>query len=450
MNYYERIQKSINYIESNLENKMDLNATAQEAYMSKSNYYRIFFALVGYSVKQYIQLRRMSLATEDIANNSLRIIDIAVKYGFKSGDAFSRAFKRVTGLLPSEFRKENKIFSFERVNIMDKYFDIQDKKLLEKYPDIKVLKKMEPIRVAYYCYYGKEPEKKAFKVMQEWINRVGISKKEDMRIFGYNNPSPTAPGQEEYGYEVCVTIEDNVVINDENVKEKTLEGGLYALVGIKPDEKIDIGHEIMKAWKRFKNWLEDSKYVYGGHQWMEEHLGFDENFNHIGGVDLYMPISEKSYNDTLITFENVEPMWTASYTAIGKDAIGKARKYFFKWANNEGLFNNDLNRRIFAYYNHERIGQEDFFYRINITVDKEFRTENSNIKLEEFKGGYYAVKKSKYKYNEWAWMEFIDWVSKSKDYSFGNYWFFEEYKIKQPRIEMETDMVLYMPVKSLT
>jgi len=54
--------------------------------------------------------------------------------------------------------------------------------------------------------------------------------------------------------------------------------------------------------------------------------------------------------------------------------------------------------------------------------------------------------KSKYKYNGGAWGEFINWVSKSPDYSFGNYWFFEEYKLKDPKIEMETEMALYMPV----
>ena len=138
MNYYERIQKSIDYIERNLENKIDLNLAAKEAYMSQSNYYRLFFAIVGYSIKEYIRLRRISLAALDMKYSNVCIINIAVKYDFNSGDAFSRAFKRITGFLPSEFREQNQIYTFERMNVMDKYFDVQDKKLLEKYPDIKV------------------------------------------------------------------------------------------------------------------------------------------------------------------------------------------------------------------------------------------------------------------------------------------------------------------------
>ena len=90
MNYYERIQKSIDYIERNLENIIDLNDAAREAFMSQSNFYRMFFALVGHSVKEYIRLRRMSLAAFEIINSNDKLIDIAVKYGFNSRDSFTR------------------------------------------------------------------------------------------------------------------------------------------------------------------------------------------------------------------------------------------------------------------------------------------------------------------------------------------------------------------------
>lgn len=54
MNYYERIQRSIDYIESNLEGDITIEKAAQEAFMSCSNYYRMFFALTGYAVMEYI------------------------------------------------------------------------------------------------------------------------------------------------------------------------------------------------------------------------------------------------------------------------------------------------------------------------------------------------------------------------------------------------------------
>ncbi|EPR14277.1 AraC family transcriptional regulator [Ruminiclostridium papyrosolvens] len=449
MNYYERIQKSVDYIENNLENKISIDFAAQTAYMSLSNFYRMFFALTGYSVKEYIRLRRFNLAAFELQSSNTCLIDIAIKFDFESGDSFSRAFKRVTGFLPREYRKQKNLYNFERIDIMEKYFDIQDKELIENYPDIKVLKELEPTRVAYFCYYGKQPEHHAFTVMAEWLNTNGLNVNEqNLRIFGYNNPNPSSPEEEEYGYEVCVTIADNIVVNDDLVKEKVLDGGLYAVTNVKRGQDGDIGDEIVKAWNRFKNWLSDSKYVYGGHQWLEEHLGFDDNANHIGGIDLYMPIAVKSSEyDVTKTFDYVEPMLTVTYTATGKDAAEKARDFFFKWADSQGLFSGSKSHRFFAYYNHEKIGHKDFFYKIHVTVDEEFRTDNQNIKLEEFKGGYYAIMKAKYSYNGWAWGEFIKWLSKSTEFDFGDYWFFEEYKLNKPELDMDTEVVLHMPVK---
>ncbi|MDF2987792.1 MAG: DNA-binding protein AraC-type [Eubacterium sp.] len=294
MNYYERIQRSIDHIESNLENIIDINIAAQMAFMSLSNFYRMFFALAGYSVKEYIRLRRISLAADEIVNGNTYIIDIAVKYDFESGDSFSRAFRRITGYLPSEFRRQKKHFYFERMNIMDKYFEIQDKDLLERYPDIKVLKELKSTRVVYYNFFGKNPEHNAFEVMKEWVKKIRIKVDEqNHRIFGYNNPSPDSDEQTEYGYELCITVDDNFEVRHPHIKTKYLEGGLYAVTSVKKSEKHDMGEGIMLAWKRFNSWLIESKYIYGGHQWLEEHLGFDEELNHTGGIDLYMPIKKK-------------------------------------------------------------------------------------------------------------------------------------------------------------
>lgn len=294
MNYYERIQRSLEYLESRLTDNVDLQVAAREAYMSTSTFYRMFFALVGYPAKEYVRLRRTSLAAADLKIGHCGVMDLAVKYDFDSADSFSRAFRRITGFLPSDFRKNEGTFSFERINFMDEYFDTQDKALQDKYPEIKVLRRLEPMRAAYFCYFGKNPEDNAFAVMKRWINASGIRMNEQRtRIFGYNNPSPTSDDQREYGYEVCVTIDADTVVDDPLIKTKNLEGGLYAVISVNRGDDADIGQEIMSAWNRFSRWLSDSKYTNGQHQWLEEHLGFDEDANHVGGVDLYMPIAER-------------------------------------------------------------------------------------------------------------------------------------------------------------
>ncbi|MDT8717512.1 helix-turn-helix domain-containing protein [Clostridium sp. 19966] len=291
MNYYERIQKSIDYMEENLEQEMTLDRAAREAFMSLSNFHRMFFTLVGYSAKEYIRNRRISTAAGSIKKEKTKIIDIAAKYDYDSADAFSRTFKNITGVLPSKYNSSKINFTFERINLMDKYFHSEDRILAESYPDIKVLKNLPTQRVAYYRYFGTRPEQHAFSVMGEWIrkNKIDICKGE-YRIFGYNSPE-VSPDAKEYGYELCLTIPKHMEVEDEKIKTKTLMGGMYAVTGIERGQNL--GENIIKGWQRFNSWLEGSKYVYGGYQWLEEHLSFDEKGEHIGGVDLYMPIKER-------------------------------------------------------------------------------------------------------------------------------------------------------------
>lgn len=293
MNYYERIQNSIDYIEDNLEVKIDISVVAKEAYMSQANYYRLFFALVGYSVKEYIRLRRISLASKMLKSSDETIVDIAIKFDFGSRDAFTRTFKKITGVLPSDFREGDDTFIFERIDLMEKYFDEGEQSLMEKYPEIKILKELPAIKVAYYNYYGENPEDNAFKVINNWLAKNGENIGESNRIFGYDNPSPSEENQKEYGYEVCVTIDDNYQFSDEKVKTKTLEGGMYVVINIKFSSGKEMGETIMNAWKRFGNWLKESKYTHGDHQWLEEHLHYIENDKQFSSMDLYMPIKRR-------------------------------------------------------------------------------------------------------------------------------------------------------------
>lgn len=53
MEYRELIQSSLNYIEDNLENEIDMEKAAKAAYISLSSFYKLFFAHVGYSANEY-------------------------------------------------------------------------------------------------------------------------------------------------------------------------------------------------------------------------------------------------------------------------------------------------------------------------------------------------------------------------------------------------------------
>lgn len=291
MNYYERIQKSIDYMEENLEADIKVSDIAKKAFMSLSSYYPIFFSITGYQVKEYLINRRISCASRELMAGETKVIDIAMKYGYRSVDAFTRIFKKVTGHVPSSCAETQYEYKFIRINVMEKYFLASDEKTLTQYPDIKVLHDLPEMRVAYYCYYGRNPEHGAFLEMKRWVMKNKLKYQNGgYRIFGYDAPETDASA-EEYGYEVCVTIPEDMKVVDDVVKTKMIAGGLYAVMSI--EHKENLGEEIKASWNRFLQWMDGSKYKYGETQWLEEHLGFDSNFKHIGSIDLYMPIREK-------------------------------------------------------------------------------------------------------------------------------------------------------------
>lgn len=450
MNYYERIQKAIDFLEHNLENDIKAEDAAKEAYMSVSNFYRLFFAITGYQVKEYLINRRISLAAEDIRINQMKVLDAAVKYAYTSSDAFSRIFKKVTGYSPSTYSRVMVNYKFERIHLMDKYFEIPDEEMNEQYPDIKVLKEMQPMRAACYCYYGKNPEDGAFAVMKDWVMREKLDiRSGNYRIFGYNAPD-CDPSADEYGYEVCVTIPEDMEVKDDNIKTKQLDGGLFAVISIERTKDEELGEGIMRGWKRFSKWLEGSKYAYGDAQWLEEHLGFGDSFEHIGGVELYMPVQLKKEAEKERMEETevlVDPFTTVVCTAVGTGAEEKAKKQLFAWMKANGIMPDTEKNRVFAFYSFEKLGQPDFFFRmyVQIAPDREVKEEEGLTK-EEFPGGLYLKQNVKYKKNAQSWFRFIRHLEESEIYGFGPQPFMEQYLIDKPQIGRETEIAQYMPV----
>ena len=101
----EGFQKSIDFMERNLADELDIEEIAAQAALSPFYYQRIFGALCGMTVGDYIRARRMTLAAQELAASDVRVIDIALKYGYDSPDSFNKAFSRFHGVTPSQARR---------------------------------------------------------------------------------------------------------------------------------------------------------------------------------------------------------------------------------------------------------------------------------------------------------------------------------------------------------
>jgi AraC-like DNA-binding protein len=105
MDYKEKIQTSIEYIEKNLSEKILLENLAKQTFFSKYHYHRVFHELVGETVMAYIRKRRLTEAAKELVESNIKIVDVALKYQFGSQEAFSRAFRRMFKASPREFRQ---------------------------------------------------------------------------------------------------------------------------------------------------------------------------------------------------------------------------------------------------------------------------------------------------------------------------------------------------------
>jgi len=105
----ERLNAALAYIEENLTQEIDLKEAARLAYCSEFHFQRMFSFLAGVSVAEYIRRRRLTLAAFELNSSNIKIIDLALKYGYNSPDAFTRAFYNLHGLTPSEARNNNQM-----------------------------------------------------------------------------------------------------------------------------------------------------------------------------------------------------------------------------------------------------------------------------------------------------------------------------------------------------
>lgn len=104
MEMLKNMNNAITFIEENLMNEIDFTEVARLAYCSEYHFKRMFSFLAGIPLSEYIRRRRLTLAAFELKDQNVKVIDIAIKYGYNSPDSFARAFQHLQGITPSEAR----------------------------------------------------------------------------------------------------------------------------------------------------------------------------------------------------------------------------------------------------------------------------------------------------------------------------------------------------------
>lgn len=244
MNYQQQLNKVIEYIGKHLDEKLTLDQLSDIACFSKYHFHRLFTAYTGLSLQQYIRWLRLKRAAHQlIVTRDQSIINIAIEAGFESHEAFSRAFKQVCGVSPSEFRQASSWQAWEK----PPYLLLSQGEMTMKV----AIKHMDARRLAVVEHRG-DP-----KFVGDSVNKlINWAKAQPIQLkpkpgeafgFGYDDPTITPPA--EFRFDLAITIPEHLVLKGD-VVEKKLPAGRYAVTMHKGshDNMSDTVYALYRDW----------------------------------------------------------------------------------------------------------------------------------------------------------------------------------------------------------
>ncbi|GKU77489.1 AraC family transcriptional regulator [Paenibacillus sp. L3-i20] len=139
-----KLKDALDYMETQMEERLNIEEIAKVACMSTFHFQRMFQMLTGFTVAEYIRKRKLTLAAQELAATAIKVLDLSLKYGYDSPESFSKAFRKIHGITPSEARIEGvNLKAFPRITFNlslkgDKEMDYR----IEEKPTFTVIGKM--------------------------------------------------------------------------------------------------------------------------------------------------------------------------------------------------------------------------------------------------------------------------------------------------------------------
>ncbi|SCG79250.1 AraC family transcriptional regulator [Micromonospora humi] len=105
----DRLNQAMDHLEQRLDQPLDVAALARVACVSEHHFRRLFSALAGMPLTEYVRRRRLTVAAADVLAGRESLLDVAVRWGYGSNEAFARAFRVVHGVGPAEARRTGSV-----------------------------------------------------------------------------------------------------------------------------------------------------------------------------------------------------------------------------------------------------------------------------------------------------------------------------------------------------
>lgn len=182
MEWLKKISQSIDYIENNLDGVISYDEIAKIAGCSTYSYQRMFSYIAGIPLSEYIRRRRMTLAAFDIQTKEVKIMDVALKYGYTSPTAFNRAFQSIHGVAPTVAKAEGTLLeAYPRISFSISVNSGESMKYR--------IEKKDAIRIVGVRTNLKEDVESNFKIVPEFWNET-LQKETYGAICSLNNQYP--------------------------------------------------------------------------------------------------------------------------------------------------------------------------------------------------------------------------------------------------------------------
>lgn len=279
--YISRINKVIDYIQTNLTNNLELGILAEVANFSKYHFHRIFKAFMGEPLNHYIQrLRIEKAASQLIYNKKKTITEIALDCGFSGSSSFARAFKSTYQMSATKWRSEGIINSkigktnsknrkevsntWKALSVSDMYIDPVSNNLTWR---IKInnqdqinaeVKELPAMTVAYVRHVGgykgnEELFGKLIGKLMKWAGPRGLFQEKNRQLLSVYYDDPEITDNDKLKLDVCITIPKNFEVDGE-IGKMTISAGKYVVAVFEV-----MAEEFQDAWNLlYKNWLPNS------------------------------------------------------------------------------------------------------------------------------------------------------------------------------------------------
>lgn len=310
MNYLQGLQNAIEYAEAHIADEIDFAEVSKCAGMSISSFRRFFLLIADMSFSEYIRKRRMLHAIDDLCDTNEKIIDIALKYGYDSAAAFTRALKLLTGCTPSQIRKNDCDFHFPKFS---PEIQVRAGELLVNHTPIVKIEEHHREKVIVFRTDCESPENAAWELMSKWC-KEHISDRTARRYVGFapcghhpnGVPHLNAFESDAHPYEAMMfLIGDECELSSfHGMNVENAPNGLFLVNEVvlnqyDEDGNLDIAFSMMKASESFVEFMvKTDRYEFdcGSGLFYEEHI-FDEQWFDQGGFadsfKMWVPIVKK-------------------------------------------------------------------------------------------------------------------------------------------------------------